>query len=197
MLDWLASFAFNWFQRDFCLQLNIRCRKNWANTLCVEFTDKSFFPISPEIKKTDLRSECTSATPLICVQLRRKCQLWKIFLFNIMSNSLIFILFKEDRVHKRYNVWLYIPKVNKYGSNLPKQSNNLPTTMRLMSLIALSAFFKKSLQISRKVIITLCFLLIVFVVGLPLAIQSTSTSYKDSKKYKGGIDSIRANIYCN
>ena len=24
MLDWLACFAFNWFQRDLCLQLNIR-----------------------------------------------------------------------------------------------------------------------------------------------------------------------------
>ena len=53
MLDWLACFAFNWFQRDLCLQLNIRCRRNSANTLSVEFTAKSFFPISPEIKKRD------------------------------------------------------------------------------------------------------------------------------------------------
>ena len=55
MLDWLACFAFNWFQRDLCLQLNIRCRRNSANTLSVEFTAKSFFPISPEIKKKDSR----------------------------------------------------------------------------------------------------------------------------------------------
>ena len=55
MLDWLACFAFNWFQRDLCLQLNIRCRRNSANTLSVEFTAKSFFPISPGIKKTDSR----------------------------------------------------------------------------------------------------------------------------------------------
>ena len=51
MLDWLACFAFNWFQRDPCLQLNIRCKRNSANTLSVEFEAKSFFPISPEIKK--------------------------------------------------------------------------------------------------------------------------------------------------
>ena len=57
MLDWLACFAFNWFQRDLCLQLNIniRCRRNSANTLSVEFAAKSFFPISPKIKKTDLQ----------------------------------------------------------------------------------------------------------------------------------------------
>ena len=58
MLDWLACFAFNWFQRDLCLQLNIniRCRRNSANTLSVEFAaKKSFFPISPEIEKTDSR----------------------------------------------------------------------------------------------------------------------------------------------
>ena len=57
MLDWLACFAFNWFQRDLCLQLNIniRCRRNSVNTLSVEFAAKSFFPISPEIKKTDSR----------------------------------------------------------------------------------------------------------------------------------------------
>ena len=48
MLDWLACFAFNWFQRDLCLQLNIRCRRNSANTLSVEFAAKSFFPISPK-----------------------------------------------------------------------------------------------------------------------------------------------------
>ena len=57
MLDWLACIAFNWFQRDLRLQLNIniRCRRNSANTLFVEFAAKSFFPISPEIKKTDPR----------------------------------------------------------------------------------------------------------------------------------------------
>ena len=57
MLDWLACFAFNWFQRDLCLQLNIniRCRRNSANTLSVELAAKSFFPIFPEIKKTDSR----------------------------------------------------------------------------------------------------------------------------------------------
>ena len=55
MLDWLACFAFNWFQRDLCLQLNIRRRRNSANTLSVEFAAKSFLPISPEIKKTDSR----------------------------------------------------------------------------------------------------------------------------------------------
>ena len=57
MLDWLACFAFNWFQRDLWLQLNIniRCRRNSANTLSVEFAAKSFFPISPEIKETDSR----------------------------------------------------------------------------------------------------------------------------------------------
>ena len=57
MVDWLACFAFNWFQRDLCLQLNIniRCRRNSANTLLVEFAAKSFFPIFPEIKKTDSR----------------------------------------------------------------------------------------------------------------------------------------------
>ena len=55
MLDWLACFAFNWFQRDLCLQLNIRCRRNSANTLSVEFAAKGFFLISPEIKKTDSR----------------------------------------------------------------------------------------------------------------------------------------------
>ena len=32
--------------------------------------------------------------------------------------------------------------------------------------------------------------------GSSLSMQS-STYYKDSKKYKGSIDSIRANIYCN
>ena len=50
MLDWLACFAFNWFQRDLWLQLNIntRCRRNSANTLSVEFAAKSFFPISPK-----------------------------------------------------------------------------------------------------------------------------------------------------
>ena len=57
MLDWLACFAFNWFQRDLCLQLNIRCRRNSANTLSVEFAAKSFFPISPEITKTDSRRQ--------------------------------------------------------------------------------------------------------------------------------------------
>ena len=55
MLDWLACFSFNWFQRDLCLQLNIPCRRNSANTLSVEFAAKSFFPISPKIKKTDLQ----------------------------------------------------------------------------------------------------------------------------------------------
>ena len=57
MLDWLACFAFNWFQRDLCLQLNINilCRRNSANTLSVEFAAKGFFLISPEIKKTDSR----------------------------------------------------------------------------------------------------------------------------------------------
>ena len=57
MLHWLACFAFNWFQRDLCLQLNIniRCGRNSANTLSVEFVAKSFFPISPEIKETDSR----------------------------------------------------------------------------------------------------------------------------------------------
>ena len=64
MLDWLACFAFNWFQWDLCLQLNIRCRKNSANTVSVEFTPKSFFPISPEIKKPIHGDECTSATPV-------------------------------------------------------------------------------------------------------------------------------------
>ena len=53
MLDWLACFAFNWFQQNLCLQLNIRCWRTSANTLSVEFTAKSFFPISPEVKKTD------------------------------------------------------------------------------------------------------------------------------------------------
>ena len=67
MLDWLACFAFNWFQRDLCLQLNIRCRRNSANTLSVEFTAKSFFPISPEIKKRIHGDECTSATPVDAV----------------------------------------------------------------------------------------------------------------------------------
>ena len=57
MLDWLDCFAFNWFRRDLCLQLNIhiRCRRNSANALSVEFAAKSFFPISPEIEKTDSR----------------------------------------------------------------------------------------------------------------------------------------------
>ena len=68
MLDWLACFAFNWFQRDLCLQLNIRCRRNSANTLSVEFTAKSFFPISPEIKKRIHGDECTSATPVDTVR---------------------------------------------------------------------------------------------------------------------------------
>ena len=66
MLDWLACFAFNWFQRDLCLQLNIniRCRRNSANTLSVEFAAKSFFPISPEIKKKWIhRDQYTSVTP--------------------------------------------------------------------------------------------------------------------------------------
>ena len=54
MLDWFACFAFNWFHRDLCLQLNIRCRRNSANMLSVEFAAKSF-PISPEIKKMDSR----------------------------------------------------------------------------------------------------------------------------------------------
>ena len=53
MLDWLASFAFNWFQQDLCLQLNIQCRRNSANMVSVEFAAKSFFPICPEIKKMD------------------------------------------------------------------------------------------------------------------------------------------------
>ena len=50
-----SCFAFNLFQRDLCLQLNIkiRCRRNSPNTLSVEFAAKSFFPISPEIKNTD------------------------------------------------------------------------------------------------------------------------------------------------
>ena len=41
--------------REISLQLNIniRCRRNLANTLSVEFAAKSFFRISPEIKKTD------------------------------------------------------------------------------------------------------------------------------------------------
>ena len=78
MLDWLACFAFNWFQRDLCLQLNIRCRRNSANTLSVEFTAKSFFPISPEIKKRIHGDECTSATPVDTVRTfrwrrHRKC----------------------------------------------------------------------------------------------------------------------------
>ena len=67
MLDWLACFAFNWFQRDLCLQLNIniRCRRNSANTLSLEFAAKSFLPISPEIKKKRINGdECTSATPV-------------------------------------------------------------------------------------------------------------------------------------
>ena len=68
MLDWLTCFAFNWFQRDLCLQLNIRCRRNSANTLSVEFTAKSFFPISPEIKKRIHGDECTSATPVDTVR---------------------------------------------------------------------------------------------------------------------------------
>ena len=53
MLDWLACFAFKWFQRDLCFQLNIniRCSRNSANTLSVELAAKSFFTISPEIKK--------------------------------------------------------------------------------------------------------------------------------------------------
>ena len=66
MLDWLACFAFNWFQRYLCLQLNIniRCRRNSANALSVEFAAKSFFPISPEVKKKRIHGdECTSATP--------------------------------------------------------------------------------------------------------------------------------------
>ena len=53
MLDWLACFAFNRFQQDLCLQLNIQCRRNSANTVTVEFAVKSFFPICPEIKKMD------------------------------------------------------------------------------------------------------------------------------------------------
>ena len=53
MLDCLACFAFNWFQRDPCLKLSIRCKRNSANTLSVEFEAKSFFPISPEIKKDE------------------------------------------------------------------------------------------------------------------------------------------------
>ena len=78
MLDWLACFAFNWFQRDLCLQLNIRCRRNSANTLSVEFTAKIFFPISPEIKKRIHGDECTSATPVDTVRTfrwrrHRKC----------------------------------------------------------------------------------------------------------------------------
>ena len=50
-----SCFAFNLFQRDLCLQLNIkiRYRRNSPNTLSVEFAAKSFFPISPEIKNTD------------------------------------------------------------------------------------------------------------------------------------------------
>ena len=69
MLDWLACFAFNWFQRDLCLQLNIniRCRRNSANTLSVEFAAKSFFPIFPEIKKRIHGDECISATPVDAV----------------------------------------------------------------------------------------------------------------------------------
>ena len=60
MLDGLACFAFNCFQRDLCLQLNIRCRRNSENTLSVVFTPKSFFPISPEIKKNRIHGdECT------------------------------------------------------------------------------------------------------------------------------------------
>ena len=57
MLDWLACFAYNWFQRDLCLQLNIniQCRRNSANTLSVEFVSKGFFLVSPESKKTDSR----------------------------------------------------------------------------------------------------------------------------------------------
>ena len=57
MLDWLACFAFYWFQRDLCVQLNvnIRCRRNSANALSVEFAAKSVFPISPEIKKDSWR----------------------------------------------------------------------------------------------------------------------------------------------
>ena len=53
MLDWLACFAFNRFQQDLCLQLNIQCRRNSANIVSVEFAAKSFFPICPEIKKMD------------------------------------------------------------------------------------------------------------------------------------------------
>ena len=66
MLDWLACFAFNWFQRDLCLQMNInyiRCRRNSANTLSVEFAARSFFPISPEIKKTDSRRRMYFSDP--------------------------------------------------------------------------------------------------------------------------------------
>ena len=55
MLDWLACFAFNWFQQDLCLQLNIQCRRNSANMVSEEFAAKSFFPICPEIKKMDSR----------------------------------------------------------------------------------------------------------------------------------------------
>ena len=55
MLDWLACFAFNWFQQDLCLQLHIQCRRNSANMVSVEFAAKSFFPICPEIKKMDSR----------------------------------------------------------------------------------------------------------------------------------------------
>ena len=64
MLDWLAYFSFNWFQRHLCLQLNIRGRGNSANTLSVEFAAKGVFPISPKIKKRIHRDECTSATPV-------------------------------------------------------------------------------------------------------------------------------------
>ena len=69
MLDWLTCFAFNWFQRDLCLQLNIniRCRRNSAKTLSVEFAAKSFFPISPEIKKTDSRRRMYFGDPVDAV----------------------------------------------------------------------------------------------------------------------------------
>ena len=64
MLDWLACFAVNWFQLDLCLQLNIRCGRNWANTLSVEFAAKSFFPISPEIKKNGFTETNVLRRPL-------------------------------------------------------------------------------------------------------------------------------------
>ena len=66
MSDWLACFAFNWFQRNLSLQLNIWCRRNSANMLSIAFTAKTFFLISPGIKKTDSRRWMYFGDPCRC-----------------------------------------------------------------------------------------------------------------------------------